>query len=61
MGTKVQYCQHSLISYINPLCGGDVNTVLSWLKTNLGAIARALKALDQILNIASCHTKRFNF
>lgn len=60
-GAQVQYCWHSLISHTNLQGDGDVNTVLSWLKTNLGAIANAFKALDQILNTASCHTARVNF
>lgn len=61
MGTKAQYWQHSLILYVTPPGGEDINNVLSWLKTDLDAIANSCKALDQIINIASCHSKRFNF
>ena len=60
-GAQLQHCRRSLISCTNPQGDGDVNTVLPWLKTNLRAIANAFKALDQILNTASCHTERVNF
>ena len=60
-GAQVQYCRRSLIPRTNPQGDGDVDTVLPWLKTNLRAIANACKALDQILNTASCHTERVNF